>query len=376
MLCPRCHKVVVPGGKFCGSCGADLSYKSGGSHVYPLQTYIVGRSNECHVIFTDLSVSRKHCSVEMLSDGTFFLRDLQSKNGTFVDGIQVKQKHIMPSSKIRLGNLNIAGSDILSLCSSKSPAVNVKPSTGNTLFYIIGGIAAAFLLAFLVLPSKKVDTVQNFPSVSASQHQSLQKSDSIDWMRNAERATVIIFVKLRNGNYLLGSGFFVNRRTIVTNRHVVHNADSISIGNKIIGVYTARLIAVAQGQQRDFAVLDVGRDVVDPLPLSTNVKRNNKIYAWGYPGVLVDRINWNGLPEVVSTSGEINVIRNGATNIIVHSAKVAPGNSGGPLINENGCVVGINTLLLGDKTGLYYISYTSSDIIHFLNEYGIKYIER
>ena len=371
MLCPRCHKVAGPGEKFCGSCGANLDGKPVSSgKVYPLRTFTVGRSSECDITFSDKSVSRKHCQVEKLSDGTFFLRDLQSKNGTFVDGVQVRQKHISPSSRIRLGNMNIVGSDILSHIRLKAPVVNA--AVARSIWpYVIGGIVATLLLFVLILPSKNIDTtVQNQPSVPVSPSQP-QPSVSSDWMRKAERATVLVVT-----NRSFGSGFFVNSRTILTNRHVIENASRVKIGNKLIGAYSARIIAVSQTQSQDFALLDVGRDIGDPLPFTEQINRNDKVYAWGYPGIILSNINWNGIPEVVSTSGEINVIRNGATNIIVHSAKVSPGNSGGPLINENGCVVGVNTLLLGDKTGLYYISYASSDIISFINMYGIKYSER
>ena len=130
---------------------------------------------------------------------------------------------------------------------------------------------------------------------------------------------------------------------MLTNRHVVENALSILVGNKYIGTHEAAVFRMARNGQGDFAALDAGIRSAVSLPLSTRAARNEKVYAWGYPGILVEAINWNGLPDVVSTSGEINVIRNGRTNLIVHSAKISQGNSGGPLINENGCVVGINT---------------------------------
>ncbi|MBQ9407519.1 MAG: FHA domain-containing protein [Desulfovibrio sp.] len=340
-----------------------------GGKVHALLTVTVGRSKECDVIFSDQSVSRKHCSVEMLSDGTFFLRDLQSKNGTFVDNVQIKQKHITTSSRIRLGNVNIAGADIISRIEIKCPVVTTKRASDNTLFYIMGVIAAAALLIFFVHSSKNVLTVPNHPSVSVSP----QQSSSVDWMRDVEKSTVIIVGILPDGKYTCGSGFFVNGRTVITNRHVIRNAHVINLGNRIIGSYTARIIAISQELSMDFAALDVGKDVAVPLPLTTSIKRNDKVYAWGYPGILVGMIQWNGLPEVVSTSGEINVIRNGVTSILVHSAKISPGSSGGPLVNVKGYVIGINTFMLGDENGRYYVSYTSKDIINFLKTNEIKY---
>ncbi len=347
-----------------------------------MQTVIVGRDRSCNVVFHDMSVSRKHCSAEKLPDGTYFLRDLQSKNGTFVDGIRIRQKHITASSRIRLGNLNISGSDIISHLQGRAPA-HVQKTTGRkTAPYFIAGIAAIILLVFFFLPSQKNAGLQKPvpPAMQESRPEAAPKSRQSDFaenMRNAEKATVLVVVRLHNGSYASGSGFFVNGHTIVTNRHVVDNASSIIVGNRIIGSHQVRLIGVAKGRQKDFAVLDAGRDIGTPLAFTVAAGRNEKVYAWGYPGLLVGAIKWDGLPEVVSTSGEINVIRNGASNLIVHSAKISQGNSGGPLVNENGCVVGINTLLLEDHSGQYsgeyYISYASSDIISFLDSYRIQY---
>lgn len=347
-----------------------------------MQTVIVGRDRSCNVVFHDMSVSRKHCSAEKLPDGTYFLRDLQSKNGTFVDGIRIRQKHITASSRIRLGNLNISGSDIISHLQGRVPA-HVQKTTGRkTAPYFIAGIAAIILLVFFFLPSQKNAGLQKPvpPAMQESRPEAAPKSrqsDFVENMRNAEKATVLVVVRLHNGSYASGSGFFVNGHTIVTNRHVVDNASSIIVGNRIIGSHQVRLIGVAKGRQKDFAVLDAGRDIGTPLAFTVAAGRNEKVYAWGYPGLLVGAIKWDGLPEVVSTSGEINVVRNGASNLIVHSAKISQGNSGGPLVNENGCVVGINTLLLEDHSGQYsgeyYISYASSDIISFLDSYRIQY---
>ncbi|MDO4840834.1 MAG: trypsin-like peptidase domain-containing protein [Desulfovibrionaceae bacterium] len=360
MLCPKCHKTTTLGGKFCEFCGAPLSETAEATRrVTSAQIYTVGRDKACDVVFSDNSVSRKHCTVEKLPDGTYLLRDLGSSNGTFVDGVRVSQKHISATSRIRLGTLDISGADILQKFadkgSSRESGTPKKKSFSSKKRRVFIALFVLFVL-FLLWPSKKDDD------------------------RAIESATVLVIVETRSGDIGTGTGFFVNKSTVITNRHVVENAKKIVVANRIVGDHTARLIAVAKGQQNDFAALDLGKDIVAPLALATEVSRNEKVYAWGYPGLLIRATDWEGLPDVVSTSGEVNLINNGSVDVIIHSATISQGNSGGPLVNEKGYVVGINTWVVDGKkqerAGEYGMSISSADIINFLKSYGIKYKAR
>jgi phosphoserine phosphatase RsbU/P len=51
--------------------------------------YSVGRSSECEFAVPDRTISRKHCRIEVAADGSCRLEDLQSHNGTFVNGVKV-----------------------------------------------------------------------------------------------------------------------------------------------------------------------------------------------------------------------------------------------------------------------------------------------
>ena len=357
MLCPKCHKSVTTGGKFCESCGASLSATAEATRrVTSAQIYTVGRDKDCDVVFSDNSVSRKHCTVEKLPDGTYFLRDLGSSNGTFVDGVRISQKHISASSRIRLGNLDISGADLIlkfaTKGSSRESGTPKKKFLSSKKRIILIALFVLFAL-FLLWPSKKDDN------------------------RVVENATVFVLVETRSGDIATGTGFFVNKSTVVTNRHVVEDAKTIFVANRIIGDHKARLIAVAKGPQKDLAALDLGKNIVAPLALATEISRNEKVYAWGYPGLVMKYTDWEGLPDVVSTSGEVNLVNNSSVDIIIHSATISQGNSGGPLVNEKGNVVGINTWVIDgkkrDRAGEYGMSISSADLINFLKSYGIKY---
>lgn len=65
------------------------------------QSVIVGR--EGNIRITDASVSRRHCKITRVGDRSFNIDDLGSKNGTFVDGLNVFSSVATPESSIRLG---------------------------------------------------------------------------------------------------------------------------------------------------------------------------------------------------------------------------------------------------------------------------------
>ena len=69
---------------------------------------IIGRSNDCDIILNNGSVSRKHAEVNKNSNGVYFIKDLNSLNGTFVNGKKIKGiTKISLSDKIFIGKLQL-----------------------------------------------------------------------------------------------------------------------------------------------------------------------------------------------------------------------------------------------------------------------------
>lgn len=165
-----------------------------------------------------------------------------------------------------------------------------------------------------------------------------------------------------------GTGFFVTGDTIVTNAHVVENADpgQIFVMSKSIGrALRAELVARSStpGQESepgmpDFAVVRLAQPVpgAQPLAITTSVEKLTDVVAAGYPASVV-RVEAGMAalaegrlgepPELVLTRGTISTVQKLPSGLTVmpHSADISPGNSGGPLVDLCGRVVGVNTFV-------------------------------
>jgi pSer/pThr/pTyr-binding forkhead associated (FHA) protein len=62
----------------------------------------VGRSSQTDVCLGDRWTSRIHCEISEIN-GTLVVRDLESKHGTFVNGEQVRQAHLLPGDRLTVG---------------------------------------------------------------------------------------------------------------------------------------------------------------------------------------------------------------------------------------------------------------------------------
>ena len=74
----------------------------------PRGKFILGREHDCHLVLDTNSVSRHHC-VLLLDDYTLRIRDLASKNGTFVnrDLTRIGERTLAHGDRVRLGDLVI-----------------------------------------------------------------------------------------------------------------------------------------------------------------------------------------------------------------------------------------------------------------------------
>jgi hypothetical protein len=69
--------------------------------------FILGRGQEADLVLADLSVSRRHAEIRHRSDGALEIRDLGSRNGTFLNGARVAAAPLQPGDRLTLGQVTI-----------------------------------------------------------------------------------------------------------------------------------------------------------------------------------------------------------------------------------------------------------------------------
>jgi S1-C subfamily serine protease len=134
-----------------------------------------------------------------------------------------------------------------------------------------------------------------------------------------------------------GTGFVINRQQhILTNYHVVEGCSSLLVTVK--GRDTPAIL-VAKDAERDLAVVQIDPSTLVPLafPHTSQIMLGQTVIAMGFPfrGLLASSVN-----VTTGTVSSVAGIENNNAQIQI-TAAVQPGNSGGPLLDETGTVIGI-----------------------------------
>jgi S1-C subfamily serine protease len=201
-------------------------------------------------------------------------------------------------------------------------------------------------------------------------------------------AEATVFILASNQSHMgMGSGFLVAPGVVATNSHVALGPDSeIYVGNKALGgMHAARIIAYSTDESRDYALLRIADELTAKVPLlrlGAGAARTERVSAWGFPGYITEidpnlaalaKGDAKAVPEVVYSEGVVSVVLDRKPPVILHTAAISQGNSGGPLVNAEGIVVGINTFIkIADKSySQANIALAAGDLALFMKEHGI-----
>jgi Do/DeqQ family serine protease len=147
----------------------------------------------------------------------------------------------------------------------------------------------------------------------------------------------------------LGSGVIIDadKGYVVTNNHVVSNADEILV--KLTDGREFKAKKLGADEQSDIALLKIDPDDLTALPLadSDQLRVGDFVVAIGNPFGLSQTVT-SGIVSALGRSG-LNI--GGYENFIQTDAAINRGNSGGALISLRGELVGINTAIFGPNGG-------------------------
>ncbi len=135
---------------------------------------------------------------------------------------------------------------------------------------------------------------------------------------------------------LSGTGFFVNREYVLTNAHVVKGCDKVTIKG---GVPEQEAAVTVADDAQDLALIHTAQPPDEFAPLRVDIsdlKIGDKLYIIGYPGLAGINGEYKFSPaklELLNAEGRTGVFY--VSNVIDH------GNSGGPVFDESGNVIGV-----------------------------------
>ena len=177
----------------------------------------------------------------------------------------------------------------------------------------------------------------------------------------AEKAYESVFV-IYSGNSL-GSGFAIGENCVVTNAHVIDNVRNITVETyggikhkaSVLGINEREDIAVLIVQDANFPYLDIA----DP----STMKTGDDIYAIGAPKGMAYTLTKGGISAKERMVGNQSYIQ--------IDAPINEGNSGGPLLNDAGQVLGMNTLKMSDSEGIG-LAIPISRVCEYIQSLGIE----
>lgn len=206
-----------------------------------------------------------------------------------------------------------------------------------------------------------------------------------------------------------GTGFFVgspdeNPEYLITNHHVISdfqncgagetvkaeiNGGTVDVRAKIRVFYSSdnydEAYVIDYNETKDIAILKLASPTSErkaiPLCSPTDDMIGSGVYCVGYPGLSDNEIigavsNW-GKTDVSVTAGTVSrfVVSSGTgVQRIQTDAVIQHGNSGGPMVNGNGSVIGVNTLYVSNKAETNYYAVSIDEVIPMLKNNNISFV--
>ena len=314
--------------------------------------FVIGRDDAADLQILDTRASRRHASLKVLPGGNAELRDMNSSNGTLLNGAPVKSAVLSGNEKIRIGDTELSFFPVDPIRAKTTVGLTDKPRLSAIIakrgqsaiqrlriekklrnLTILAGSALAAIVVVVVLLVTGVLGGGGGANVAA-----VVDADG----------PATVFVKTNQNE--TGSGWVLDARQglIVTNGHVVNGGQSYQVG---VDGKLRQATLVGNAPCDDLAVLKLSQtDGLKTMPLDSQskVKEGDDVVALGYPQ------SASADAKLTATTGVVSVAKTQYNepvpdiplyaNVIQIDAALNPGNSGGPLIRSSSKkLIGVNS---------------------------------
>lgn len=262
---------------------------------------------------------------QMVVEHRLFLQHIDSyaEHRTIAESINNVHNNLIATGEINDGKVLTAGGKIVQLWNRYKRVTAIAASIAGIVALTISG-----LLNYVAPPKNQV-AIQE---LSKKLNNLEKKTNALNNEIKKDKTKIPEGAILNTG----GSGFLIDGKGyIITNAHILKGTGAVVVNNKN-QEFKVRIAYVDQA--KDIAVLKIDdSEYVTLATLPYSIKRNNtdlgeEIYTLGYPR---DEIVYN-LGYLSAKTGI-----DGDTASMQISLSANPGNSGGPVFNKNGEVIGI-----------------------------------
>ena len=229
--------------------------------------------------------------------------------------------------------------------STESTEVNVKfkRSSGS---YGVAPIGKETIKSLKRLYTKAIPTWE-LPDIKVKAAKVSKERQEIEDLAAQSLPSIVMLKNDRS----TGSGFVIDDSYVITNRHVVSGPDPRFLITSPSGIKTEGEVVYVD-RKLDFAIVkSEGIRRINPLPVCYRSYPfpGQGVVALGSPLGLAGTVT-TGIVSAVRTPSGSRDLKGMAPNyitLIQTDAAISPGNSGGPLLNKHGEVIGVNTWALG-----------------------------
>lgn len=186
---------------------------------------------------------------------------------------------------------------------------------------------------------------------------------------------IVAILSEKDGGGGVGTGFFIDENVIVTNNHVVEDTTKIEVAMETSSktypaeiVYKDKLSDVAVIRIKDWETFKKENKYI-LLTMTTKYDLLDEVYAVGHPWGLF----WSISKGVVSRD-LFQAPESKGSFLLQTDAHVYNGNSGGPLLNTDGQVIGINSMMIAREGGSYGLAIPTAIVKKVLADFK-KYDE-